>query len=102
MNDNRKKFILLRIFDQIQQDSPDARDDVNKSVATICNEEGIFFEQVVFLLLLSLSPINYSLVYILIGKLLEQGIHTKSTDNSLGSQTAVICISFLFNFKLSM
>ena len=39
MNDKRENFILLRRLEQIQQDSADARD-------TICNEEGISFEQV--------------------------------------------------------
>ena len=45
MNDKRENFILLRILEQIQQDSADARD-INKYEATICNEEGIAFEQV--------------------------------------------------------
>ena len=44
MNDKRKNAILLRILDQIQQDNANARDDINKSVPTICNKEGIFFE----------------------------------------------------------
>ena len=44
MNDKRKNVILLRILDQIQQDNTNARDGINKSVATICNKEGIFFE----------------------------------------------------------
>ena len=45
MNDKRENFILLRILEQIQQDSADARD-TNKFVATICNEDVISFEQV--------------------------------------------------------
>ena len=36
----------MRILDQNQQENADARDGINKSVATICNEEGISFEQV--------------------------------------------------------
>ena len=43
-------FILLRIFDQIQQENEDARDGINKSVPIICNEEGISFEQVLYIL----------------------------------------------------
>ena len=43
-------FILLRIFDQIQQENEDARDGINKSVSIICNEEGISFEQVLYIL----------------------------------------------------
>ena len=50
MNDKRKNLILLRILDQIQQDNTDARNGINKSGATICNEEGIFFEQVFYIL----------------------------------------------------
>ena len=43
-------FILFRIFDQIQQENEDARDGINKSVPIICNEEGISFEQVLYIL----------------------------------------------------
>ena len=46
MSDKRKNFVLLRTLDQIQQDNEDARDSINKSLAAICNEEGISFEQV--------------------------------------------------------
>ena len=48
-------------------DRPDARDFMNKSVARICKEENDYFEQVLYILMLSL-PINlkvYILVYIL-------------------------------------
>ena len=38
-------FILLWIFNQIQQHNADAKDGINKSVATICNKS-ISFEQV--------------------------------------------------------
>ena len=50
MNDKRKNVILLRILDQIQQSNTDVRDGKNKSLATICNEEGIYFEQVFYIL----------------------------------------------------
>ena len=40
----------MRILEQIQQDNEDARDGIGKSVATICNEEGISFEQVFYIL----------------------------------------------------
>ena len=42
MGDKIKNFIHLRILNQIQQDSKDARDNMNKSVVTICNEGGIY------------------------------------------------------------
>ena len=48
-------------------DRPDARDFMNKSVAGIYKEENDYFEQVFYILMLSL-PINlkvYILVYIL-------------------------------------
>ena len=38
------------MLDQIHQDNEDARDGINKSVATNCNEEGIYFEQVLCIL----------------------------------------------------
>ena len=50
MNDKRRILILLKIFDQIQQDNEDARNDIKKSIATIGNEEGISFEQVFYIL----------------------------------------------------
>ena len=67
MNNKTKKFVLLQILNQIQQDNVDARDDINKSSAAICKEEGISLEQVFYtlFLMLSLSAINHPLVYIL-------------------------------------
>ena len=50
MNNKRKNFILLRILDNIQQDNEDARDSIDKSTATISNEEGISIEQVFYIL----------------------------------------------------
>ena len=50
MNNKRRNLILLRILDQIQQDNKDARDSIEKSIATICDEEGISFEQVFYIL----------------------------------------------------
>ena len=41
MNDKRRILILLRILDQIQKDNEDARNVIEKSIATICKEEGI-------------------------------------------------------------
>ena len=46
MNDKRRILILLKILDQIQQDNQDARNGIEKSIKTICKEEGISFEQV--------------------------------------------------------
>ena len=50
MNDKRRILILLGIRDQIQQDNKDARNGIEKSIATICKEEGIPFEQVFYIL----------------------------------------------------
>ena len=50
MNDKRRTSILLRILEKMQQHNEDARDGIVKSVATICNEEGISFEQVFYIL----------------------------------------------------
>ena len=95
INYKREKFILLRILDQIQQDHPNARDGINKSVAIICNEGGISFEQVFYVLFFDAAFIskesNFSLYF---DQLLEQRIHSKSTDNSLDSLCAVICMLF--------
>ena len=38
------------MLDQIQQDNEDARNGIEKSVTTICKEEGISFEQVFYIL----------------------------------------------------
>ena len=55
----KRNLILLRILDQIQQDKKDARDGIEKSIATICNEEGILrlnkYSKVYFLMLYLLS-----------------------------------------------
>ena len=55
MNDKKKFLILLKILDQIQQYSEDARNGIKKSMATICKEEGFSFEQ---------SSILYIYIYI--------------------------------------
>ena len=43
MNDKGKTLILLRILDQIQQDNEDATNGIEKSIATICKEEVLFW-----------------------------------------------------------
>ena len=50
MNDKKRISILLKIFDQIQQDNEDARNGIEKSITAICKEEGPFFEQVFYIL----------------------------------------------------
>ena len=60
----KKKMILLKMLDQIQQDNEDARDGTEKSIATICNEEGISFEQVFYMLV-------FDVLFIIILQLLE-------------------------------
>ena len=49
MNDKKRILILLKILDQIQQDSQDAKNCIEKSITTICTEEGISFEQVFYI-----------------------------------------------------
>ena len=46
MNDKKRILLFLKILDQIQQDNEDARNSIEKSIATICKEECISFEQV--------------------------------------------------------
>ena len=46
MSDKRRNLVLLKILGQIQQDNEDARDGMEKSIGTVCNEEGISFGQV--------------------------------------------------------
>ena len=50
MNDKKRILILLKILDQIQNDNEDARNCTEKSITTICKEEGIYFEQVFYIL----------------------------------------------------
>ena len=44
MNHKRRIVILLKILDQIQQDNEDARNGIEKSIATISKEEGTSFK----------------------------------------------------------
>ena len=46
MNDKKRISILLKMLDQISQDNEEARNIIEKSIATVCKEEGISFEQV--------------------------------------------------------
>ena len=46
----KRILILLKILDQIQQDNQDAKNCIEKSITTICIEEGISFEQVFYIL----------------------------------------------------
>ena len=50
MNDKRRILILLNILDKIQQDNEDVKNHIDKSIETICKEEGISFEQVFYIL----------------------------------------------------
>ena len=49
MND-KKIFHSFANSQPDQEDNADARDGINKSVVTICNEEGISFGQVFYIL----------------------------------------------------
>ena len=46
--------MLLKTIDQIQNDNDNGRNDIKKSITTICKEEGISFEQVFYILFLML------------------------------------------------
>ena len=46
MNDKRNNVFLLRILKQIQQDNVGTRNGINKSVATICKEEGSLYQSI--------------------------------------------------------
>ena len=50
INDKKRILVLLKILDKIQQDNEDARNGIEKSISTICKEEGISFEQVFYVL----------------------------------------------------
>ena len=51
MNNKRRILILLKVLDQIQQDNKDARNRIEKSIAAICKEESISFEQVFYVII---------------------------------------------------
>ena len=63
MNDKRKILILLKILYQIQQDNQDARNAIEKSIPTICKEEGIFFEQVFYILYILFFIVVFTLSF---------------------------------------
>ena len=50
MNDKKRILVLLKILDQIQQDNEDAQNGIEKSISTVCKEEGISFEQLFYIL----------------------------------------------------
>ena len=50
MNDKKRILVLLKILDQIQQDNEDAQNGIEKSISTVCKEEGISFGQLFYIL----------------------------------------------------
>ena len=60
MNNKRRIVILLKILGQIQQDNKDARNGIEKSIATIFKEEGISFEQVFHILFYAVFTLSFS------------------------------------------
>ena len=50
MINKSKDFLFLRIYNQTQQGNTDARDGIDKSVATMCNKGDITYEQVFYIL----------------------------------------------------
>ena len=67
MSDKRRNLVLLKILGQIQQDNEDARDGMEKSIGTVCNEEGISFGQVFIYIYIYI----FDAVFIIILLLLE-------------------------------
>ena len=45
MNDKKRILILLKILDQTQNDNEDARNCTEKSITTICKEEGFLLNR---------------------------------------------------------
>ena len=52
MNDKKRILTLLKILDQIKQDNEEASSGIERSISTICKEQGISFEQVFYILFL--------------------------------------------------
>ena len=50
MNDKKRILVLIKILDQIQEDNEEARNSIEKSISMTCKEEGIPFEQVIYIL----------------------------------------------------
>ena len=50
MNGKKRILVLLKILHQIQQDNEDAQNGIEKSISSICKEEGISFEQLFYIL----------------------------------------------------
>ena len=45
INNQRRYFTLSRILIHMKQANEDARNDINKSVANNCKEEGVLFDR---------------------------------------------------------
>ena len=54
MKDKKRVLILLKILDKIHKDNEDARKKTEKSITATCKEEVISFEQVFYILFLTL------------------------------------------------
>ena len=50
MNGKKRILTLLKLLDKIQQDNEDGRNEIKKSISTICKEEGISFEHIFYIL----------------------------------------------------
>ena len=55
----KRILILLKILDKIQEDNKDARKKIEKSIAAICREEGISFEQLLYNLFFDAHPLTF-------------------------------------------
>ena len=53
----KRILILLKILDKIKEDNEDARKKIEKFITTICKEEGISFEQVLYILFFDAHPL---------------------------------------------
>ena len=74
MNDKRRILILLKILDQIQQGNQDARNGTEKSVATICKEEGISFEQVFYILYITFFIVVLFFIFFIVAFRIENSL----------------------------
>ena len=59
MNDKKTILILLEILDKILEDNEDTRKKIQKSITAIFKEEGISFEQVLYVLFFDAHPLAF-------------------------------------------
>ena len=55
MKDKKKLEVLLKVIQRVYDKNPGIQEVIDPSMMEVCAEEGVFPEQVFFILLLSLS-----------------------------------------------